>query len=37
LCIAYLPIEIYLPTKFHVNISYIFTAMSWTRFFYKGR
>jgi hypothetical protein len=37
LCTAHLPIEIYLPTKFHVDISYSFTTMSWTRYFLKGR
>jgi hypothetical protein len=33
LCIAHLPIEIYQPTKFHVDISYSFRVMSRTRCF----
>jgi hypothetical protein len=31
--IAHLLIDIYLPTKFHVDISYSFRVMSRTRFF----
>jgi hypothetical protein len=31
-CTAILPNEIYLPTKFHVDISYKFRAMSRTKF-----
>jgi hypothetical protein len=36
LCTAYQPIEIYLPTNFHVDISYSFRVMSRIRFFYMG-
>jgi hypothetical protein len=35
-CTANLPIEIYLPTKFHVDISCSFRVISQTRFFLKG-
>jgi hypothetical protein len=35
LCTAQLSIEIYLPTNFHVDISYRFLVKSRTRFFLK--
>jgi hypothetical protein len=37
MCNAHLPVEIYLLTKFHVDISYSFTALFWTKIFLKGR
>jgi hypothetical protein len=35
-CTTHLHIEIYLPTKFHVDISYSFTVMCRTRFSKRG-
>jgi hypothetical protein len=32
LCTAHLLNEIYLPIKFHVDTSYSFRVMSWTKF-----